>query len=172
LPAFKYALLSAMLIALIATDIEERILPDEFTLGGTLAGLALAAFIPMEPGIASFLVQGSLGPTWASVVESAFGAGVSSGSIWLVGWLFLKLRHREGLGLGDVKMIAMIGSFLGLPEALLTLMAASLFGAVGGVIYILVTKKDMSTYEIPFGSFLGAAALMIAMWKHVIGVWL
>jgi leader peptidase (prepilin peptidase)/N-methyltransferase len=171
LPAFKYALFSAMLIALIATDVEERILPDEFTLGGTLAGLVLAGFVMMDPGIAGFLVQRSVGPRWASVVESAFGAGVSSGSIWFVGWLFLKLRHREGLGLGDVKMIAMIGAFLGLEEALLTLMAASLSGAVGGVIYILVTKKDMSTYEIPFGSFLGGAALVIAMWTHVIHVW-
>jgi leader peptidase (prepilin peptidase)/N-methyltransferase len=171
LSAFKYALFSAILIALIATDVEERILPDEFTLGGTLAGLVLAGFVMMDPGIAGFLVQSSVGPRWASVVESAFGAGVSSGSIWFVGWLFLKLRHREGLGLGDVKMIAMIGAFLGLPEALLTLMAASLSGAVGGVIYILVTKKDMSTYEIPFGSFLGGAALVIAMWTHVIHVW-
>ncbi len=168
LPAFKYALFSAMLIALIATDVEERILPDEFTLGGTLAGLVLAAFVMMDPEIAAFVVQGSLGPRWASVAESAFGASVSSGSIWFVGWLFLKLRHREGLGLGDVKMIAMIGAFLGLEEALLTLMAASLSGAVGGVIYILATKKEMSTYEIPFGSFLGAAALVIAMWAHVI----
>jgi leader peptidase (prepilin peptidase)/N-methyltransferase len=172
LPAFKYALLSAILIALIATDIEERILPDEFTLGGTLAGLALAAFVPIEPGIAWYLVQGSVGPRWSSLAESAFGAGISSGSIWLVGWIFLKLRHREGLGLGDVKMIAMIGAFLGLPEALLTLMAASLFGAVGGIIYILVTKKEMATFEIPFGSFLGGAALALAMWNHVVRIWL
>jgi leader peptidase (prepilin peptidase)/N-methyltransferase len=171
LPALKYALFSAMLIALIATDIEERILPDEFTLGGTLLGLILAIFVPMDYGIAGYFVQGSMGPRWASVVESAFGAGVASGSIWLVGWLFLKIRHREGLGLGDVKMIAMIGAFLGLQESLLTLIAASLLGAVGGLIYIVVTKKDMSTYEIPFGSFLGAAALAIAMWGNVLRTW-
>jgi leader peptidase (prepilin peptidase)/N-methyltransferase len=172
LPAFKYALFSGMLIALVATDMEERILPDEFTLGGTLAGLVLAAFIPMDHGIAVFFLPVSWGPTWTSVVESAVGAGVSSGSIWLFGWLFLKIRHREGLGPGDVKMIAMIGACLGLEDTLLTLMAASVFGSVGGIVYILLTKKKMSTYELPYGSFLGGAALVIAMWRHVVGVWL
>jgi len=200
LPGFKYALLSAMLIALIATDFEERILPDEFTLGGTLAGLVLAAFVPMEPGIAGFFVQESMGPTWASLTESAVGAGVSSGSIWLVGWMFLKFRHREGLGLGDVKMIAMIGAFLGLQEALLTLMSASLFGSVVSPPYTVIAKRKLirrlahwlgrrqpnaaaspgrpkfravmaviTRYQLPFGSFLGAAALIIVMWRHVIG---
>ena len=95
----------------------------------------------------------------------------SSGSIWLVGWIYQKLRHREGLGFGDVKMIAMIGAFLGLQWALLTLIVASLFGAVGGLIYIFVTGKDVSTYELPFGSFLGMAALAVAMFGEVVVVW-
>src|SRR5580658_9877785 len=102
-----------------------------------------------------------MGPRWISVGESAIGAIVSSGSIWLAGWLYERIRHREGLGLGDVKMIAMIGAFLGLPAALLTLVVASLFGAVGGLIFTLATRKNASTYELPFGSFLGLAALAI-----------
>jgi len=76
-------------------------------------------------------------------------------------------RHREGLGLGDVKMIAMIGSFLGFRATLLTLVSASLFGAVGGLIYIYAKGKDASTYELPFGSFLGLAALAVAMFGEV-----
>ncbi len=164
LQALKYSLFSAILITLIASDLEERILPDEFTLGGTLAGLVLAAFVPLGFEFAYLLLPPSLGPRWLSVGESALGAAFSSGSIWLVGAMYQKLRHREGLGLGDVKMIAMIGAFLGLKTALLTLIAASLLGATGGLIYIFVTGKDASTYELPFGSFLGLAGLAAMFW--------
>jgi leader peptidase (prepilin peptidase)/N-methyltransferase len=171
LQAFKYALLSAILIDLIATDLEERILPDEFTLGGTAAGLLLAVFVPMEPGFAHLLLPYSLGARVLSLGESVLGAAFSSGSIWLVGWMYQRLRHREGLGLGDVKMIAMIGAFLGLNAALLTLIAASLFGAIIGLIYVFVTGKDASTYELPFGTFLGVAGLAVAMLGNVVVVW-
>ena len=172
LPALKFSVFSAILITLIASDLEERILPDEFTLGGLAAGLLLAAFVP--PGraeLARMILPASLGPRWLSVGEAVLGAAFSSGSIWLVGWIYQKLRHREGLGFGDVKMIAMIGAFLGLQWALLTLIVASLFGAVGGLIYIFVTGKDVSTYELPFGSFLGMAALAVAMFGEVVVVW-
>jgi len=70
-----------------------------------------------------------------------------------------------------VKMIAMIGAFLGLKDALLTLIVASLFGAIAGLIYILFTGKDASTYELPFGSFLGLAGLAVAMYGEVVVVW-
>jgi len=165
--AFKYALFSAIMITLIACDSEERILPDEFTLGGAAVGLIVAWFVPLRGEFALFLVPYTWGPRWISVTESAIGAIVSSGSIWLAGWIYEKVRHREGLGFGDVKMIFMIGAFLGLPAALLTLIAASLIGAIGGLIYIYVAGKDASTYELPFGSFLGAAGLAIAIYGEV-----
>ena len=81
-PAAKFALLSAILITLIATDLEERILPDEFTLGGTVLGIALSGVVPLDPGIASFLLFGTVGQRWLSVVESLTGAFVASGLIW------------------------------------------------------------------------------------------
>ena len=168
LPALKYALFSAIIITLIASDFEERILPDEFTLGGTLLGLILAWFAPLRPELVVLVLPYSWGPRWLSIGEAVIGAGVSSGSIWLAGWLYEKIRHREGLGLGDVKMIMMIGAFLGLPAALLTLISASLIGAVGGLLYIRLTGKDASTYELPFGSFLGVAALGIAIYSEVL----
>jgi leader peptidase (prepilin peptidase)/N-methyltransferase len=171
LPALKYSLFSAILITLIASDLEERILPDEFTLGGIVAGLVLAVFVPMEFGFAHLLLPQFFGPRGLSVGEAVLGAAFSSGTIWLVGALYKKVRHREGLGLGDVKMIAMIGAFLGLKEALLTLIAASLLGAIAGLIYILFTGKDASTYELPFGSFLGLAGLAVAMYGEVVVVW-
>src|SRR5207253_8665453 len=105
LPALKYSLFSAILIALIASDLEERILPDEFTLGGLIAGLVLAAFVPLGFEFAHLLLPPALGPRWLSVGEAILGAAFSSGSIWLVGAMYQKLRHREGLGFGDVKMI-------------------------------------------------------------------
>ena len=166
--ALKYALFSAIMITLIASDFEERILPDEFTMGGAVLGLILAWFVPLRGEFALLIVPHEWGPRWISVGESAIGAIVSSGSIWFAGWLYEKVRHREGLGLGDVKMIFMIGAFLGLPGALLTLIAASLIGAVGGLLYIFFTRKDASTYELPFGSFLGAAGLAIAIYGEIL----
>jgi leader peptidase (prepilin peptidase)/N-methyltransferase len=168
--AAKYSIFAAILITLIASDMEERILPDEFTLGGIVIGLVFAWFVQLRPEFAQVIVP-AWDPRWVSVSEAALGAFFSSGSIWFVGWMYQKLRHREGLGMGDVKMIAMIGAFLGLKYALLTLIAASLFGAVGGLVYIFVTGKDASTYELPFGSFLGMAALSVAMFGEVVTRW-
>jgi leader peptidase (prepilin peptidase)/N-methyltransferase len=166
--AMKYAIFSAIIITLIASDFEERILPDEFTLGGAVLGLILAWFVPLRVEFAALLMPYSWGTRWQSVGEALIGGLVSSGSIWLAGWLYEKFRHREGLGLGDVKMILMIGTFLGLPAALLTLIGASLVGAIGGLLYIKVTGKDASTYELPFGSFLGVAALGVAIYGEVL----
>jgi len=175
LAALKYCIFSAILITLIASDMEERILPDEFTIGGTVVGLVLALFVPMERpgdiGFARLLLSSEVGWRWLSLTESAIGAGLSAAMIWVVGWGYEKLRHREGLGFGDVKMIAMIGAFLGLRWALLTLIAASLFGSVGGLAYIFLTGKDASSYELPFGSFLGLAALAVAIFGDVVVVW-
>jgi leader peptidase (prepilin peptidase) / N-methyltransferase len=166
--ALKYALFSAIMITLIASDFEERILPDEFTVGGAVLGLIVAWFVPLRGEFALFVVPYSWGPRWVSVGEALIGATVSSGSIWLAGWLYEKVRHREGLGFGDVKMIFMIGAFLGLPAALLTLIAASLIGALGGLLYIYFAGKDAATYELPFGSFLGTAGLAIAIYSEAL----
>lgn len=164
----KMCVFSALIIALIATDFEERILPDEFTLGGVLLGLILAAFVPIREQLAAFFTGAffpgiGLDARWFSVADSAVGAAVSSGAIWSVGWLYEKIRNREGLGLGDVKMIAMVGAFLGLRPAFMTLMMGALMGSIIGLLYIRIAKKDASTYELPFGSFLGFAALAVAV---------
>jgi leader peptidase (prepilin peptidase)/N-methyltransferase len=167
--AVKYAIFAAIMIDLIATDFEERILPDEFTLGGTLAGLGMAAFVPMPVELAHLILPLfgiDLGPRWISVVESAVAAGAGSGTIWFVGWGYNKIRHREGLGLGDVKMIALIGAFLGLEATLVTMMLGALLGSVLGLAYIKIAKKDAATYELPFGTFLGVAALVIAAYAR------
>jgi leader peptidase (prepilin peptidase) / N-methyltransferase len=166
--ALKYCLFSAILITLIATDLEERILPDEFTKGGIVLGLVLAFFVPLDPGLMSLVLPSSLGRAWTSVAEATFGAAFSGGTVWLLGWVYQKVRHREGMGLGDVKMIAMVGTFLGIQGALLTMFAGSALGSIFGLIYIYATHKDASTYELPFGSFLGASALLLALFGGVL----
>jgi leader peptidase (prepilin peptidase)/N-methyltransferase len=162
LAALKLCVFGALLVGLIFADLEERILPDEFTLGGTAAGVVMAFVVPMEPSLAYLFVSGSLSPALVSVSESVLGALVGGGAIWLVGALYQKLRHREGLGFGDVKMVAMIGAFLGLRGVLGTLLLGSVAGSVVGLVFIVLTRKEASTYELPFGSFLGAAAIFIA----------
>ena len=161
--ALKYMLFAAILILLISSDFADRILPDEFTLGGIVAGLIVAVFIRNSTLFGYFLFPITW-PEWVkSVGESLFAAGIASGSIWLVGWIYSKVRHRDGLGFGDVKMIAMVGAFLGLQGALASLALASFAGSVLGLLYIKLTKKDTSTYELPFGSFIGFAAMAIAI---------
>jgi leader peptidase (prepilin peptidase)/N-methyltransferase len=127
--------------------------------------------VPIDSGIVTYFLSNALGLRMASVAEAFVSAWVAGGAIWLVGWLYEKVRHREGMGFGDVKMIAMIGAFLGFQETLLTLILASVLGSVTGVIYVLVTKKDMSTYELPFGSFIALAGLGVALWGHVVKPW-
>jgi leader peptidase (prepilin peptidase)/N-methyltransferase len=165
LPAAKLCIFTGTLVALVFCDLEERILPDEFTLGGTLVGLVLAAFVPVPDAYAPALLTGmGVNPPervrW--VLESALGAGLPAFFLWGAGWLYEKVRHREGLGLGDVKLVAMVGSFLGLGNALATLIVGSVSGSILGYAYIKFTRKDPSTYELPFGTFLGLAALLLA----------
>jgi len=166
LAALRDCCFAAMLIGLLFADLEERILPDEFTLGGVALGLAFAWWVKVPDftaqavlWLAGFEVSGA----WQSVAESALGAALPTLLLWGGGWLYEKVRHREGLGLGDVKLMAMIGAFLGLRGALLTLVLGSLVGSVVGYAYIAVTKKDASSYELPFGTFLSLAALIASL---------
>jgi leader peptidase (prepilin peptidase) / N-methyltransferase len=172
--ALKMCVFSAMLVALAFSDLEERILPDEFTLGGTAAGLLFALAVPVPESIAQDalgLVGVPISGRAEWVIEAACGAIVPAFFLWLAGWIFRKVRHREGLGLGDIKLIAMVGSFLGLSGALLTLAAGSLAGSVIGYSYIRATGKDTRTYELPLGTFLAIAALAIGLAAQKILNW-
>jgi leader peptidase (prepilin peptidase)/N-methyltransferase len=166
LAALKMCIFTAMLVALMFCDLEKRILPDELTVGGALVGFVVALFVPVPDITASALLWvfgAELHGTLQSLVESVCGALLPALVLWGGGWLYFKVRHREGLGFGDVKLIAMVGSFLGLQGALLTLIIGSICGSVLGYGYIKATGKDTDTYELPFGTFLGAAALVAAI---------
>ena len=96
------------------------------------------------------------------------GATLPAFFLWGGGWLYEKMRHKEGLGFGDVKLIAMVGAFLGLHSALFTLLAGSLAGSLVGIAYIKLTHQDASSYELPFGTFLGVAALAAGVWQGIL----
>ncbi len=163
LAAGKTMLLCAILIGLIFTDLEQRILPDEFTLGGAFAGIALAALVPPPAGWVDLFAGPSLPLRLLPVLDAAGSALFIAAVLWGIGALYRLIRKRDGLGLGDVKMMGMVAAYLGLSGALLTLILGSLAGSVIGVVYIRLHRKDAATYELPFGSFLGAAALVVAV---------
>ena len=132
------------LLVLFFTDLDCRILPNEITLGGIIVGLGAALFLP--PGLTS------------SVLGVLLGGGV----LWATGAIYEKVRGVEGMGMGDVKMLAMIGAVLGWPLMLLTLVWASLTGGVVGSV-LLLFRADARTTALPFGSFLAPAALAASL---------
>lgn len=123
--ALAGALLATAAVILSATDLEARVLPDEVTLGVLVLGLLLAAArdLPAVRAVGPSAFRGHLFPALAG---AAFGAAL----VWGVGAAYRIVRGAEGMGLGDVKMIAMIGAFVGPAGVLLTLFAASLAGTL------------------------------------------
>lgn len=154
------------IIVLIFIDLNHRILPDVITLRGTMVGLLFSLAAPVEDGTAKFLA-GLMGfrvghPILLSFFDSLIGAFVCGGFLWIVAEVYYRIRKVEGLGFGDIKLMGMVGAFLGVRLALLTIMLGSFLGAVVGLAYIKFSRKD-SQYELPFGSFLGVAAIIAAL---------
>jgi leader peptidase (prepilin peptidase)/N-methyltransferase len=164
LAAAKWAFFCALLVVLTFTDIRERILPDAVNFTGLAAGLLLSFFVAPPDGLAGWLAR-----RWFEVLppdaalqfaDAALGAFVGAGFLWIVAEGYFRLRGREGMGLGDVKMMAMAGAFLGPQQTLLTLALGSLLGTLAGSAVIVLFRKG-SDYELPFGTFLGAAGLLV-----------
>ena len=135
--------LGCALIVLFAIDLEHHLLPNAITLPGIVVGFAFS--LMTEPG-------------WmASLIGLLAGGGV----LYLVAVAYYRIRHEEGLGMGDPKMLAMIGAFLGWKLMLLTLLAASLVGSVIGLALVVAGRGSMK-YALPFGCFLAVGALLSA----------
>ena len=154
------------IIVLIFIDLHHRILPDVITLRGTVVGLLFSLLAPVEDGTAKFL-SGLVGfridhPILLSFCDSLIGALVCGGFLWAVAEIYYRVRKIEGLGFGDIKLMGMVGAFLGVRLALLTIMLGSFMGAVVGLAYIKFAGKD-NQYELPFGSFLGVAAIIAGL---------
>lgn len=134
-------LLVCILIALFGIDLEHQILPNSITLPGIVAGLLLSLIAP--PGLRDALI----------------GVVVGAGILYAIAWGYYLWRREEGLGMGDVKMLAMIGAFLGWKAVLVTLVLSSFSGAVIGVALIAAQRGTMK-FALPFGTFLAIGAVV------------
>lgn len=162
-----YLVFSAALIVLAFIDADHRILPDPITLNGVWIGLllSLVIFIP-GPFVARALqYTGFSFPSdrLVSFTASLVGALVGGGILWVVGEAYFRIRGVEGMGFGDVKMMAMVGAFLGTPRTVFTIMAGSLLGSVIGLILMRFGGKDKE-YELPFGTFLSLGAIVALLY--------
>lgn len=172
--ALKWAAFSAIMVVLVFTDLRERILPDVVNYTGLAIGLVVSLFVPPADGSALWLTSKVFAyppPTPAvSLIDALLGAALGSSLLWIVGEAYFRMRGREGMGLGDVKMMLMAGAFLGVKRTLLTILVGSVLGSLLGVAFILAKRKG-SDYELPFGSFLGAAALLVVFFGTPLVSW-
>jgi leader peptidase (prepilin peptidase)/N-methyltransferase len=172
--ALKWSVFSAIMIVLVFTDLRERILPDVVNFTGFGLGLALSLFVAPTDGTAQWLASHIFEfPPPAPVISFAdalFGAAIGSGLLWGISELYFRVRGREGMGLGDVKMMLMAGAFLGTKRTLLTIFAGSLLGSILGIAFIMARRKD-SDYELPFGTFLGMAAILVVFFGTPLVDW-
>jgi len=170
----KWCTFSAILIVLVFTDLRERVLPDVVNFGGFAAGLVFSLLMRPEDGtargLAALLSLYHLPVRVYSLLDALLGAAAGAGILWLVMEAYFRVRKREGMGLGDVKMMLMAGAFLGIKRTFLTIFAGSLLGTVLGLAFILARGKQRD-YELPFGSFLGAAALLVVFFGTPLVNW-
>lgn len=170
----KWAIFSSLMIVLVFTDLRERILPDVVNFTGFGMAVALSLFTKPADGTArlltSHLFSAPLPPPVLSLADSLLGAAAGSAFLWLVSEAYFRLRGREGMGLGDVKMMLMAGAFLGVKRTLLTIFTGSLLGSILGIAFILAKRKG-SDYELPFGTFLGIAALVVVFFGTPVVNW-
>jgi leader peptidase (prepilin peptidase) / N-methyltransferase len=174
-PAFvKWFAFCALNVVLIFTDIRERILPNSVNFTGLAVGLVASLFVPVPGGAARWLSgyfpAHPLPAPMLSLFEALVGAACGGGILWLFAEGYFRLRHREGMGMGDVKMLLMAGSFLGWQDAVLTILLASVIGSVVGLIS-LALRRSGRDYEWPFGAFIGVSAIAIVFWGQPVLTW-
>jgi leader peptidase (prepilin peptidase)/N-methyltransferase len=188
--AVKWLFFTCLIIVLTITDLRVRLLPDLVNWPGLAAGLFFSAVVPPQDGSAAYLcvtlfhrlpprpVQGLL--------DGLLGAAFGSFLLWAVAAVYKRVRGREGMGMGDIKMMAMVGAFLGVRGAFLTILLGTLLGTIVGIIVILIlyvagwqrklaeraSRRGLgganalrwsiaSQYQLPLGTFLGIAALVV-----------
>ncbi|MBI3805524.1 MAG: prepilin peptidase [Nitrospirae bacterium] len=148
-----YALFFSSLVVVIFIDLSHQIIPDVITLPGMVLGL-LAASTVLPPG----------------PINSLIGLFLGGGLFYLVAILSVALLKKEGMGGGDIKLIAMIGAFLGWKGMLLTIFLAALAGSVSGLFLVLIRGRSRAE-PIPFGPFLALGAMVSLFWGPEILHW-
>jgi len=195
----KACVFSFLILGLIFTDLETRLLPDVMTIPGIMFGVLFAAFIPVHGflesryGFASAFSDFWHSPRLLSVGDSLLAAAIGAGVLYGVAEFYFRLRGFEGMGLGDVKLIAMIGAFLGIRLLLFVLFTASVTGAIYGLSVLISiflrrnrryskrpdgrkrawasATKAMRLVEMPFGVFLGGMALVALFYGNTLTRW-
>lgn len=152
--AFNFVFL-ALVIAISFIDLDFKIIPDELNLIGFLSGLIYSAIR------ADF-----------SIIDALLGSLVGAGFLFTIAYLYLKFRGIEGLGMGDVKLLAFFGSYLGLFGSLFVIFMGSVLGAIVGLILAYINKtEDKAKFEIPFGPYLSIAAVLYLFFGETIKNW-
>lgn len=186
LAAFKFLVFGCLVIILIVTDLRVRLLPDAVNWFGFGLALAFATRIPPDGGRDIRVLAHPVHPMLVGVLEALLGAAFGSFVLWGAAALYKLVRKREGMGMGDVKMMAMVGAFLGVRSAFLTILLGTLLGSVIGLatvagLFLFGWNSDLaerahrrglgstaalrwtiaSQYQLPLGTFLGIAALAV-----------
>lgn len=190
----KCCVLGFLLLGLIFTDAETMLLPDAMTLTGLALGIIFSIFVPVNdlltyflPAVVSLPVSSDVSWHLLSLLDSLLGAGIGASFIYGAGAIYLRARGVEGMGFGDVKLMAMIGAFLGTKLTVLTIFSASIAGSLFGVWTLLAVwakrtrRRTVRLHEspqearrrawasaaiafrrhqMPFGVFLGTMAIL------------
>ena len=189
----KYCVFAFLVLGLIFTDAETKLLPDKLTLPGLALGVVFSLLVPVNdlasqflPGALNLPFSSDLTARLLSLLDSLLGAAVGASFIYGAGAIYLRWRGMEGMGLGDVKLMAMVGAFLGVKLTVFTIFTASLGGSLFGLSTVLVVWRRRAArfrrraanaprprrspwesaqlvyryYQMPFGVFLGSMALV------------
>jgi leader peptidase (prepilin peptidase) / N-methyltransferase len=193
LATLKYCAFAFLLLGLISTDAETKLLPDALTLPGLALGLIFSLLIPVNdlasqflPGVVNLPFSGEVAMRILSLVDSLLGAALGASFIYGAGAIYLRWRGTEGMGFGDVKLMAMVGAFLGIKLTIFTIFTASLAGSFFGLttVFVVWLKRThrfakrlanaqaarrrgwqsaqvvYRNYQMPFGVFLGSMAIV------------
>jgi len=203
--SFKFCVFAFLLLGLIFTDAEHKLLPNALTLPGLALGLGFSLLVPVQDlgsrllaGWVKLPVESDFSWRLLSLADSGLGAAVGASFIYGAGAIYKRARGVEGMGFGDVKLMAMVGSFLGMKLTVFTLFAASLAGSIFGLAAMLAVwwkrtrrriqrlhepaaaarkrawksaKMVYRYYEMPFGVFLGSMALLAAFFGNIVLRW-
>lgn len=144
-----YFAFTAVLITISFIDLDHQIIPDILSLPGIPIFFLLAVFVVKVP--------------W---MEAAIGLLIGGGVLFAIAFLYEFITKREGMGGGDIKLLGMIGGFLGWKSLIFILLVSSVLGAIVGISVMVIKKQDMK-YAVPFGPFLSAAAVAYIFWGDV-----
>jgi len=175
---FDLVFVSALL-ALVFIDAQHMLLPNVITYPGIVFALVARVAIPLLTGTPHFddipsLSHGALAgmPLWVvSLAGALIGALIGGGSLWLMGWTWEKLRGIEAMGLGDVKMMFMVGAYLGWRLTILTIFVGVLGGSVIGILLMARQRERNMQMLLPFGVFLGLGGIAALLFGAPIVEW-